>query len=57
MQDRSDAKVKKIRALVTLARAVFVIWLGAVKELSNLVIKELVFWEEGNINYRALADD
>ena len=57
MQDRSDAEVKKIRALVTLARAVFVIWLGAVKELSNLVIKELVFWEEGNINYRALADD
>jgi hypothetical protein len=54
-KDGSSQEIRRIRTLVTLARAVFVVWLGAVKESSKPAIKELNPWELECIHYRGLA--
>jgi hypothetical protein len=41
-RDDSDKEIERIKTLVALARAIFVIWLGAVREESKYPIKDLV---------------
>ncbi len=54
-RDNSDEEVMRIRSLVTLARAIFAIWLGAVRELANPEIKRLVPWELEGLHYHGLT--
>lgn len=44
-----------MRTLVMLARAILVIWLGAIRENSKPAIQELVPWVLENIGYRGFA--
>ena len=48
-KDGGNEEVRRISTLVTLAKVVFTIWLGAVRESLQLVIKELVPWELENV--------
>jgi hypothetical protein len=48
-------EIERIKTLVALARAIFVIWLGAVREESKYPIKDLVPWGLNNIGYHGLA--
>lgn len=54
-KDDSDEEARRVRRLVTLAREVYAIWLGAIKDRSNPVINELVPWGLEHIRYRGLA--
>lgn len=54
-RDHSDEEIERIKTLVALARAVFVIWLGAVRESSKLPIKDLVPRGRDKIGYHGLA--
>jgi hypothetical protein len=54
-RDDSDEEIERIKTLVALARAIFVIWLGAVREESKYPIKDLVPWGLNNIGYHGLA--
>ncbi|KAL2012465.1 hypothetical protein VTN00DRAFT_5183 [Thermoascus crustaceus] len=54
-KDDSHEETLRVRALVRLARAVFAIWLGAVRESSKPLIQKLVPWELEYIRYRGLA--
>ena len=51
----SMEEVQRTRTLVTLARAIFVIWLGAVKEDSKLAVEDLVPWGGKDISYHGFA--
>jgi hypothetical protein len=54
-RDDSDEEIERIKTLVTLARAVFVIWLGAVRESSKLPIKDIAHSGLDKIDYHGLA--
>lgn len=51
-----DEEVGRIRSLAILAKAVFAIWLGAVRESSKPAIKELAPWAVENVRYLGLAN-
>ena len=53
--DDSTEEIKRLRTLVALARAVLVIWLGAVKKDSKKAITGLVPWDIEPINYLGLS--
>ena len=53
--DDSTEEIKRVRTLVALARAVLVIWLGAVKKESKKAITGLVLWDIETINYLGLS--
>jgi hypothetical protein len=53
--DSSDEEIRRIRTLVALARAVFVIWLGAVKPVWKPAIDGLTPWRQQDIPYHGLA--
>jgi hypothetical protein len=54
-RNESDEEIERIKILVALARAVFVIWLGAVRESSKLPIMDLVPRGLGKIGYYGLV--
>ena len=54
-KDDSDEEVRRVRRLVTLARAVYAIWLGAFKERSGPVVNELVPWDLEHIRYQGFT--
>lgn len=54
-KDKSLQETMRVRALVRLARAVFIIWLGAVREAAKPAIKQLVPWELECIRYQGFA--
>lgn len=53
--DDSAEEIKRVRTLVALAKAVLVIWLGAVGKQSRKAIAGLVPWDIATINYLGLA--
>ena len=54
-KDDSYEEISRVRHLVTLAKTVFVVWLGAVKDHSKPAITELVPWGLENIRYHGLS--
>ena len=54
-KDDSDEEVRRVRALVSLARVVFVIWLGAFSEQPKPVVSELVPWRLENTGQNLLG--
>ena len=55
-KDDSDEEVERVRRLVALAKAVFTIWLGAVKKVSRSAIPEFIPWELDDIRYNGLGE-
>ena len=53
--DDSTEEIKRVRTQVALARAVLVIWLGAVTKQSRKAITGLVPWDVETINYLGLS--
>ena len=53
--DDSREEVERIRTLVTLAKAVLVIWLGAVEKRSRTAITGLVPWDIETISYLGIG--
>jgi len=53
--DDSDEEIRRIRSLLALARAVFVMWLGAVDDISKPAIDEFTPWRQQDIMYHGLA--
>ena len=51
----SDEEIKSARALVTLAKAVFKIWLGAFCEPTRPEITLMIPWEARAIRYHSLS--
>lgn len=54
-ENDSDEQVRTVRSLVAVARAVFVIWLGAVKDPLKPTISSLTPWQPERIQYHGLA--
>ena len=53
--DNSNEEIERVRTLVALARAVLVIWLGAVLKESRKAITGIVPWDVESIGYSGLA--
>jgi len=54
-RDDRDEEIKRVSALVTLAKAVFTIWIGAFREPTRPEIAEMIPWEARAIRYHGLS--